>query len=276
MRTLPMGGVQLSLWKPVIIISCISSKKYQDACEKLSCFELNRKQYFLIENEESNNMPKIAFTFDDDPALLEIDRGISSTKELLRLTSELNRELNLNDRSRIRLTFFIQGSYAQSKVDLLKRIHQEGHELGNHSYSHKNFHYLSLEAIVSDIGRTHELIYKATDREPTYLRPPFGNLTLEMKDKIRSKFPNYQFVSWHQHYEDGNSSAETIARKMVDGAFDNQVILAHSWKAQTLYAMRNTLRTLHQYGYQCVTLRELDRLPKPLFKDRFGSWKTIA
>jgi hypothetical protein len=224
----------------------------------------------------SKAMPKIAFTFDDDPARLETKNGVSSTKELLRVIAELNRELGLNDRDRIRVTFFIQGSYAQSKVDLLKRIHNEGHELGNHSYSHQNFHELTLDAIVEDISRTHELIHQAIGQEPIYLRPPFGHLSPEMKDKIRAKFPNYQFVSWHKHYETQNSTSQTIQQQMVNGAFDRQVVLAHSWKTQTLYAMRDTLKLLHRQGYQCVTVRELDRLPPPLFKDRFGAWTTVA
>jgi peptidoglycan-N-acetylglucosamine deacetylase len=228
------------------------------------------------QNWESKAMPKIAFTFDDDPSLLETDKGVSSTKELLRVIAELNRELGLDDRSRIRVTFFIQGNYARLQTDLLKRIHNEGHELGNHSYSHKNFYDLTLDAIVEDVGRTHELIHKAIGQEPIYLRPPFGHLTQEMKDKIRSKFPNYQFVSWHQHYEDKNSPSETIEQKIVNGAFDNQVVLAHSWKTQTLFAMRDTFKTLHQRGYQFVTVRQLDRLPKPLFKDRLGTWKAVA
>jgi peptidoglycan-N-acetylglucosamine deacetylase len=220
-------------------------------------------------------MPKIAFTFDDDPVMLETKNSISSTQELLRIVTELNRELGLDENSRIRVTFFIQGSNAQSKVDLLKKIHNEGHELGNHSYSHKNFHDLTLDAIVSDISRTHELIHQAVGREPTYLRPPFGHLTKEMKDKIRSTFPNYQFVSWHQHYEDKISSSQTIQQKMVNEAFDNQVVLAHSWKKQTLYALRETFKKLHRQRYKIVTVRELDRLPKPLFKDKLGNWKAV-
>lgn len=224
----------------------------------------------------STAMPKIAFTFDDDPTFLETKNGISSTKELLRVIAELNRELGLTDRSRIRVTFFIQGSNAKTKVDLLKRIHNEGHELGNHSYSHQNFHELSLEAIVEDITRTHELIHTAIGKEPIYLRPPFGHLSKEMKDKIRAKFPNYQFVSWHKHYETNNANSQTIQQQMVDGAFDGQLVLAHSWKTQTLYAMRETLKILHGQGYECVTVGELDRLPLPLFKDRYGTWKTVV
>lgn len=221
-------------------------------------------------------MPKIAFTFDDDPALLETQNSVSSTKELLRVIAELNRELGLTDRDRIRVTFFIQGNYARSKVDLLKRIHDEGHELGNHSYTHKNFHHLTLDGVLEEIAKTHELIHGAIGREPIYLRPPFGHLNLEMKHKILSKFPNYKLVSWHNHYETQDATSDTIEYQMVYGAFDGQVVLAHSWKKQTLFAMRDTLKRLHGAGYRCVTLRELDRLPLPRFKDRFGTWKIVA
>jgi len=194
-------------------------------------------------------MPQIAFTFDDDPKT----GGTAGTPELLRVIRELNQK-----QYGIKVTFFVVGMNARSHIDLLKTMADQGHEIGNHSFTHRNFKDLTLPEAIDEVQRTHDLISQTIQRPPTYFRAPYGFLTRKLHNEILRQFPDYCCVGWHMpHDETDRADAAAMKRAIVRSAFDGRVVLAHSWKQATLYAMRDVLTTLHDRRYQFVTIREL-------------------
>src|SRR6059058_6205242 len=111
--------------------------------------------------------PYIAMTFDDGP---------SAT-----LTPKL---LDLLAARHIKATFFVIGENVAEHPEIVERTAREGHEIGNHSWSHPNLAKMSDDAVRSQIKRTEEAIIGAIGSRPVLLRPPYGSLTTRQKHFI--------------------------------------------------------------------------------------------
>src|SRR2546430_4197491 len=104
--------------------------------------------------------PYIAITFDDGP---------SET-----LTPKL---LDLLAAHHIKATFFVIGENVAEHPEIVTRAAREGHEIGNHSWSHPNFGKMSDDSVRSQLRRTDDAIRGATGSRPTLMRPPYGSIT---------------------------------------------------------------------------------------------------
>jgi peptidoglycan/xylan/chitin deacetylase (PgdA/CDA1 family) len=100
---------------------------------------------------------EIALTFDDGP-------NPTWTPRLLDILEELD----------VRATFFLVGNFAQTEIDLVKRIAYSGHAIGNHSWSHPNLAFSSTSRIHDELRDTSEVLEQITGREIHFFRPPFG------------------------------------------------------------------------------------------------------
>ncbi|ORX90719.1 hypothetical protein K493DRAFT_229822 [Basidiobolus meristosporus CBS 931.73] len=121
----------------------------------------------------------IGLTFDDGPG--------EHTPELLDILAAHN----------IKATFCVIGVLLQqpSHALTLKRIHDEGHTLCSHTWSHQHLMSLTNEEIVSELKTTEDLIVKITGVRPRYVRPPFG----EVDDRVRAVMEamDYKVLMWN-------------------------------------------------------------------------------
>jgi peptidoglycan/xylan/chitin deacetylase (PgdA/CDA1 family) len=105
-----------------------------------------------------NNPKKCAYlTFDDGPY-------ITITPKILDTLKEYD----------VKATFFMQGWAISTYPSVAKRVYEEGHAIGNHTYSHKKEMYNAINVFKSEIERTNNLIYKLTGDYPRLFRPPYG------------------------------------------------------------------------------------------------------
>ncbi len=154
----------------------------------------------------------------------------------------------------IRATFFVLGSNVQRYPDLARRIVQEGHQIGNHSWSHANFGKLSDTKARSEIRRTHDLIVKTCGRAPTAFRPPYGILSQRQRTWIQREFA-YRVMLWDIDTEDWKlSSTNAIAGRITQGLRSGRtnVILAHDIHPRILPALKTLLPRLRADGFKAV------------------------
>src|SRR6184192_622570 len=122
--------------------------------------------------------PYIAMTFDDGP---------SAT-----LTPKL---LDLLAAHQIKATFFVIGENVAEHSEIVARAAREGHEIGNHSWSHPNFGKMSDDAVRRELRKTDDAIRAAIGASPKLLRSPYGSITAREKKWIADEF-GYKTVLW--------------------------------------------------------------------------------
>jgi peptidoglycan-N-acetylglucosamine deacetylase len=186
--------------------------------------------------------PYIAMTFDDGP---------SAT-----LTPKL---LDLLAAHHIKATFFVIGENVAQHPDIVARAAREGHEIGNHSWSHPNFAKLSDENVRRQLWRTDDAIKSAVGTRPTLLRPPYGSITEREKRWIHDEF-GYQIVLWDVDPYDWKRPGPTVVRnRILHETRPGSIVLSHDIHPGTIEAMPSTFDALEVKGFKFVTVSELIR-----------------
>src|SRR6184192_4583263 len=190
----------------------------------------------------------IAMTFDDGP---------SAT-----LTPKL---LDLLAAHHIKATFFVIGENVAEHPEIVARAAREGHEIGNHSWSHPYFARMSDDNVRSQLRRTDDAIRSAIGIRPTLLRPPYGSITAREKRWIQDEF-GYRIILWDVDPYDWKRPGPAVVRnRILKETLRGSIILSHDIHPGTIEAMPSTLDALEAKGFKFVTVSELIRMatPKP-------------
>lgn len=191
--------------------------------------------------------PYIALTFDDGPSA--------------KLTPKL---LDLLASHHIKATFFLIGENAAEYPDIVAREAREGHEVGNHSWSHPNFGKMSDESVRSQIRRTDEAIKDAIGSSPTLLRPPYGSITARQKKWINQEF-GYKIVLWDVDPLDWRRPGPSVVcNRIVKNTRAGSIVLSHDIHPGTIEAMPCVLKELEEKGFKFVTVSELIAMQTPI------------
>ena len=190
--------------------------------------------------------PYIAMTFDDGP---------SAT-----LTPKL---LDILAAHHIKATFFVIGENVAEHPEIVARATREGHEIGNHSWSHPNFAKMSDAGVRSQLQRTDDAIKSATGARPTLLRPPYGSITTREKRWIHDQF-GYQIILWDVDPYDWKRPGPSVVRgRILKETRPGSIVLSHDIHPGTIEAMPSTLDALEAKGFKFVTVSELIRMAVP-------------
>lgn len=192
------------------------------------------------QEKEGKNMQeekkKVALTFDDGPHPVY-------TPEMLDLLKEKN----------VKATFFLLGEQVEQYPDIVKRMNDEGHLIGNHSYKHEQLSKLSSVQACSQVNRTNELIYAITGKYPEYLRPPFG----DWKDRLDCEV-NMVEVLWDVDTLDWSSqNKDKVVSKVMKNVEEGDIILMHDSYESTVKATAEIIDRLQKDEYEFVTVDEL-------------------
>jgi peptidoglycan-N-acetylglucosamine deacetylase len=190
--------------------------------------------------------PYIAMTFDDGPR-------VGNTTRLLDILKEPN----------IKVTFFMIGSNVVAHPEIARRALAEGHEIGNHSWTHPELSKLSDQRVTEEITRTQEAIKNATGFTPTILRPPYGAITKDQREWIESQL-RLSVILWSvDPFDWKRPGASVITERILRGAQSGAIILSHDIHKETVDAMPATLDALLTKGYKFVTVSELIAINHP-------------
>lgn len=190
--------------------------------------------------------PYIALTFDDGP-------HVTNTPRLLDMLAQRH----------IHVTFFVVGECAHKYPDLLKRELAEGHEIGNHSWSHPVLSKMSDEKVKAELQKTQDAIVQATGYTPKLFRPPYGAITERQKKWINEQF-GYKCILWAvDPFDWKRPGPAVVAHRIISETRPGAIILSHDIHKGTIDAMTEVLDTLQAKGYKFVTVSELLALEKP-------------
>ncbi|WP_106768266.1 polysaccharide deacetylase family protein [Paenibacillus faecalis] len=186
----------------------------------------------------------IALTFDDGPHQ-------ESTTKILDLLKKHN----------AKATFFVVGNRVEKHPEIVKRQFEEGHEIGNHSYSHPSFERINGSLIATELTKTQEVIYKTIGEKPTLFRPPGGSYNESIVQFGKSSGLLMILWSWHQDTLDWKKpGVDKIVNKVLKNAHNGDIVLMHDFvlnSSQTYDALEIILPELKKRGYSFVTVSEL-------------------
>ena len=179
---------------------------------------------------------KIALTFDDGPHRVYTERLLDGLKE-----------------RGVKVTFFLLGSNIEGKEEIVKRMSEEGHLIGNHTFYHVDITKLEPEEASAEILDTSRRITDITGQPVEYVRPPFGNWDKELEGDV-TMIPIFWTVDTLD-WTTGN--ADQIVQKVVTSVEENDIILMHDSYDSTVQAALRIIDLLQAEGYEFVTADEL-------------------
>lgn len=190
--------------------------------------------------------PYIAMTFDDGPSA--------------KLTPKL---LDMLKARGIKATFFVVGTNAAEYPQIIKRMVDEGHEIGNHSWSHPALNKLGAASLRKQLEDTNAAIVKGGAPRPVVMRPPYGATSARL-NKVFDEEYGMKSILWSVDPLDWKYRNSTkVYNSIVQKAHPGAIILAHDIHASTVEAMPEVFDTLLAKGYQFVTVSELIAMDRP-------------
>lgn len=169
--------------------------------------------------------------------------------------------LDILKRYNVKATFFIVGNTISKNKDVLKRIVDEGHGVGNHSYSHnRDIIYSDVSKFSEELERTSKAIYEVTGTRPKLFRPPYGAPYIRGQD-YKDALSEYKTVLWNVDSNDSrikgitSSGIAASVKSQVKGKRE-AIILFHSTsaKGETVKALPELIEYLINNGYTISSL----------------------
>ena len=180
--------------------------------------------------------PKIALTFDDGPSTAWTPALLDGLKE-----------------RGVKATFFLIGGNADKDPEIVKRMAEEGHLIGNHTYHHVELTKVSENEARLELADTSAVIVRITGKEPEYMRPPFGAWQRKLEQEIQM-LP----VLWTIDPLDWTTeNQDEIVNKVVTEAEENDIILLHDCYKSSIEAGLRIVDILQEEGFVFVTVDEL-------------------
>jgi len=161
----------------------------------------------------------------------------------------------------VRATFFVTGAALEENIAEAQRIVAEGHELGNHSYSHKRMVGRSYAFVREEIEHTDQLIRAAGYEGEIHFRPPYGKrfIVLPYYLSVTDRTTIFTDVE-PESYREIAADRERIVQHVLEKAWPGSIILLHVMnesRGETVGAVPGIIRGLRNRGYSFVTVSEL-------------------
>ena len=153
----------------------------------------------------------------------------------------------------VEATFFLMGSNIEGNEDIIRRMHKEGHLIGNHGYQHVQMTEAGVEKVADSVEKTSQIIKEITGEEPEYLRPPYGDWNEELAESIELTPVFWSVDSLDWKYQNTPRIASRVLKKVEDG----DIILMHDIFPTSVEAALEIIDTLLEQGYTFVTADEL-------------------
>ena len=169
-------------------------------------------------------------------------------------TEYLDGMLEILDKYDVKTTFFVGGTWAVKESDMLEKIYESGHEIGNHGYSHKDQDKLSREQNQKEILMTHNIVDELLGFEMNLFAPPSGaysKTTVEVANEL-----SYQTIMWTRDTIDWrDKDADLIYSRAVKDAKGGDLVLMHPTE-KTLEALERIIITLQEKGLKITTVSD--------------------
>ncbi len=156
----------------------------------------------------------------------------------------------------VKASFFVIGNnITDESAKVMKRAHDEGHDIENHSLTHSAMSQLTADSIQKEIAATSALVERFAGETPVFFRPPYINVNQTMYDAVSLGFIcGLGCEDWEEKVTE-----DMRVERIVAGAKDGRIFLLHDFAGNeaTVGAVDKVIPILKAQGYRFVTVREL-------------------
>ncbi len=227
-------STSISLWSYALLLAVLIGIKAYGAAVLSAQFFTKVK---FKGKPESNS---VALTFDDGP-----------------IQGKTERILDILDKYRIKAAFFCIGKRVTENRDLLNRIHQEGHVIGNHSYLHgKLFDLQSADKMGEELRLTNVAVENFIKVKPRFFRPPYGVTNPNLAKAIKKG--NYETIGWSIRSMDTvTKDEEKLFKAVTENLKAGDIILFHDFSETTIAILPRVIEFITKNGLKVARLDEL-------------------
>lgn len=254
----------------IIIIASVLSLKNKNKAIQTSSGEIlsNKKIGWGIKRNDNHQQPELGTTnkklidenediamgnSNDKFVYLTFDEGYEAG-----YTSQILDTLKTND---VKAAFFITGHYLNTQSELVKRMIDEGHIVGNHTVNHPSMPDLDNDKLKEEITKLHTTVFEKFGYEMKYFRPPKGEFS--QRTLYLTKSLGYTTVMWSFAYDDWDENKqgrETYAKeKILSNIHNGAVILLHANSKDNCNILEEIIINIKEEGYEFKTLDEFKR-----------------
>lgn len=200
--------------------------------------ELDGKEYFFDENgkyDSTKHRPMVALTFDDGPG---------------RFTDKL---LDCLEENNAKATFFMLGENVERFPDVVKRMHDSGMELGNHSYDHTILTSTTKDGVIQQMHKTNSAIENICGVPADVMRPPGGSYNETIASLV-----GLPIITWSIDTRDwATRNADNTYKVTLDNVKDGSIVLMHDIHESSIEASLRLIPDLIEKGFRLVTIRQM-------------------
>ena len=179
---------------------------------------------------------RVALTFDDGPHPIYTPVLLDGLKE-----------------RNVRVTFFLIGENIPGREEIVRRMWQEGHRIGNHTYHHVQMPREGALICGTELDMANRLIREITGETPEIMRPPFGQWSRSLEEQI-GMIP----VSWDVDPLDWETpDAGIVANRILSDVENGDIILLHDSYATSVEAALRVIDVLQAEGMEFVAAEDL-------------------
>lgn len=190
----------------------------------------------------NNDEMKIALSFDDGPHPIY-------TKDILSVLHKHN----------IKATFFVIGENAGYYPDILCQIKEDGHEIGNHTFTHSLKKNINEKILTDELKKSRDTIKNICGYDVKLFRPPGGIINDKVKEVVNGL--GYKIVLWNIDTKDwAHRSVDSITKNVLSNIKSGSIILFHDYiykDSPTVEALEKIIPELKEHGFTFVTVGEL-------------------
>ena len=173
-------------------------------------------------------------------------------------TSKILEVLKQND---VKACFFITAHYVNTSSELVQKMIDEGHIIGNHTVNHKSMPSLNEEQIKSEVMQLHQTVHEKFGYEMNYIRPPKGEYSEKTVAYCNSL--GYTTVMWSFAYDDWDENKqgreEYAKKKILDNIHNGAVILLHGNSKDNTNILDYCIKEIKNMGYEFASLDNFER-----------------
>lgn len=228
----------------------------------------NKKICWGIKREPNHKQPDVGAA---NKRLLEQYNGIclgneNSKKVYLTFDSGyeagyMEKILEVLKKNDVKACFFITAHYLNTQPELVKRMIDDGHIVGNHTVNHKSMPEIDNEVIKKEVMDLHTSVYEKFGYEMKYIRPPKGEFSERTLDYTNSL--DYRTVMWSVAYDDWDEAKQGREdygkSKVLDNVHNGAVILLHSNSKDNSNILDDVIKNVKEMGYEFASLDDFEK-----------------